>query len=126
MGTHVIRMPDIGEGIAEVEIVQWRGQPGPQGGGGPNFVDVMTDKAPVEIPSPVHGMVFALGGALGQTLPVGAELIRLEVEGAGNGAQTRPARAIPAAATTPAASAAPPVPERFVPHPASAPPAPPA
>jgi 2-oxoisovalerate dehydrogenase E2 component (dihydrolipoyl transacylase) len=84
MGIHVIKMPDIGEGIAEVEIVEWRVKPGDNVVEDQILADVMTDKATVEIPSPVHGTVTALGGTVGQTLPVGAELIRLEIEGAGN------------------------------------------
>jgi 2-oxoisovalerate dehydrogenase E2 component (dihydrolipoyl transacylase) len=86
MGIHVIKMPDLGEGIAEVEVVAWRVQPGDAVVEDQVLADVMTDKATVEIPSPVHGTVLALGGALGEALAVGAELIRLEVEGGGNGA----------------------------------------
>jgi 2-oxoisovalerate dehydrogenase E2 component (dihydrolipoyl transacylase) len=84
MGIHVIKMPDLGEGIAEVEVVAWRVQPGDTVVEDQVLADVMTDKATVEIPSPVHGTVLALGGALGEALAVGAELIRLEVEGTGN------------------------------------------
>jgi 2-oxoisovalerate dehydrogenase E2 component (dihydrolipoyl transacylase) len=84
MGIHVIKMPDLGEGIAEVEVVAWRVQPGDGVVEDQVLADVMTDKATVEIPSPVHGTVLSLGGALGEALAVGAELIRLEVEGAGN------------------------------------------
>ena len=84
MGIHVIKMPDLGEGIAEVEMVAWRVQPGDTILEDQVLADVMTDKATVEIPSPVHGTVTALGGKVGESLAVGAELIRLEVEGAGN------------------------------------------
>jgi 2-oxoisovalerate dehydrogenase E2 component (dihydrolipoyl transacylase) len=84
MGIHVIKMPDLGEGIAEVEVVEWHVKPGDTVKEDQVLADVMTDKATVEIPSPVHGTVVALGGAIGQSLAVGAELIRLEVEGAGN------------------------------------------
>lgn len=84
MGVHVIKMPDIGEGIAEVELVAWRVQPGEDVKEDQILADVMTDKATVEIPSPVHGKVMALGGQVGEVMAVGAELIRLEVEGAGN------------------------------------------
>ncbi|WP_036167345.1 dihydrolipoamide acetyltransferase family protein [Massilia sp. 9096] len=86
MGIHVIKMPDLGEGIAEVEVVAWRVKPGDAIKEDQVLADVMTDKATVEIPSPVHGTVLALGGDVGQSLAVGAELIRLEVEGAGNAA----------------------------------------
>ena len=84
MGIHVIKMPDLGEGIAEVEVVAWRVQPGDLVKEDQVLADVMTDKATVEIPSPVHGTVMALGGKVGESLAVGAELIRLEIEGAGN------------------------------------------
>lgn len=84
MGIHVIKMPDLGEGIAEVEVVAWHVKPGDTIKEDQVLADVMTDKATVEIPSPVHGVVTSLGGAVGQSLAVGAELIRLEVEGAGN------------------------------------------
>ncbi|WP_312307075.1 dihydrolipoamide acetyltransferase family protein, partial [Pulveribacter sp.] len=84
MGIYVIRMPDIGEGIAEVELVAWHVQPGDTVAEDQPIADVMTDKATVEIPAHVHGKVLALGGAVGQVLAVGAELVRLEVEGEGN------------------------------------------
>ncbi|MGF6180289.1 2-oxoisovalerate dehydrogenase E2 component (dihydrolipoyl transacylase) [Massilia sp. UYP32] len=84
MGIHVIKMPDLGEGIAEVEVVAWHVQPGDVVKEDQVLADVMTDKATVEIPSPVAGTITSLGGAIGQSLAVGAELIRLEVDGAGN------------------------------------------
>ncbi|WP_313705821.1 dihydrolipoamide acetyltransferase family protein [Massilia sp.] len=84
MGIHVIKMPDLGEGIAEVEVVAWHVKPGDTVKEDQVLADVMTDKATVEIPSPVNGVVMALGGKLGEAMAVGAELIRLEVEGAGN------------------------------------------
>ena len=84
MGTYSIRVPDIGEGIAEVELVAWRVQVGEEVKEDQSVADVMTDKATVEVPSPVTGTVTSLGGQVGQVLAVGSELIRLEVEGAGN------------------------------------------
>lgn len=80
---HVIKMPDLGEGITEVELVAWRVSPGERVAEDQILADVMTDKATVEIPSPVVGTVLALGGAVGQVLAVGAELIRIQVAGAG-------------------------------------------
>jgi 2-oxoisovalerate dehydrogenase E2 component (dihydrolipoyl transacylase) len=100
MGIHVIKMPDLGEGIAEVEVVAWRVQPGDAVTEDQVLADVMTDKATVEIPSPVHGTVTALGGKVGESLAVGAELIRLEVEGAGNAAAIAPAAPAKTAAPT--------------------------
>ena len=81
MGVHVIKMPDLGEGIAEVELVAWHVKAGDRVTEDQALADVMTDKATVEIPSPVVGKVLALGGEVGQVLAVGAELIRIEVAG---------------------------------------------
>ncbi|WP_027863990.1 dihydrolipoamide acetyltransferase family protein [Massilia alkalitolerans] len=104
MGIHVIKMPDLGEGIAEVEVVAWHVQPGDTVKEDQVLADVMTDKATVEIPSPVAGTITSLGGAVGQSLAVGAELIRLEVEGAGNftGEKAKQEPVKSAAATAPA------------------------
>ncbi|WP_312518909.1 dihydrolipoamide acetyltransferase family protein [Massilia sp.] len=129
MGIHVIKMPDLGEGIAEVEVVAWHVQPGDTVKEDQVLADVMTDKATVEIPSPVHGVITSLGGAIGQSLAVGAELIRLEVEGAGNysGDKAKQEPAKSAAAKAPAEEVAEPqleaVAEAATPAPA-APPAP--
>lgn len=98
MPVHVIKMPDIGEGIAEVELVAWRVQPGDTVAEDQILADVMTDKATVEIPSPVAGAVLALGGAEGEVLAVGAELIRIEVAEADSAKTSAPARS-PAPAT---------------------------
>ena len=84
MGTHVIRVPDIGEGIAETEVAEWLVAPGDLVAEDQPIAAVMTDKATVEIPSPVAGRVLALAAAAGDTIAVGAELVRLEVEGEGN------------------------------------------
>lgn len=84
MGIHTIKMPDIGEGIAEVELVAWHVKVGDRVAEDQILADVMTDKATVEIPSSVAGKVLALGGAVGQVMAVGSEVIRIEVEGAGN------------------------------------------
>jgi 2-oxoisovalerate dehydrogenase E2 component (dihydrolipoyl transacylase) len=78
MGVYAIKMPDIGEGIAEVELVEWRIQPGDTVKEDQIVADVMTDKATVEIPSPVSGTVMELGGKPGQLMAVGAELVRIE------------------------------------------------
>ena len=115
MGIHVIKMPDIGEGIAEVELVAWHVKIGDMVAEDQPLADVMTDKATVEIPAPVVGRVVALGGEVGQVMAVGGELIRLEVEGEGNlksGADAQPAKAAAApAAAQPAAAAPAPQPE---------------
>jgi 2-oxoisovalerate dehydrogenase E2 component (dihydrolipoyl transacylase) len=106
MGIHVIKMPDIGEGIAEVELVEWHVQPGDSVVEDQLLADVMTDKATVEIPSPVHGKVISLGGKVGEVMAVGTELIRLEVEGAGNVTAVAPAREGQAPKKAPPAAAA--------------------
>jgi len=125
MGIHVIKMPDLGEGIAEVEVVAWHVQPGDTVREDQVLADVMTDKATVEIPSPVAGTITSLGGAIGQSLAVGAELIRLEVAGAGNisadKARKEPVQS--SAATAPAEEVAEPQLEAVAAH-ASAAPAP--
>ncbi len=106
MGVHVIKMPDIGEGIAEVELVAWNVKVGDTVVEDMNLADVMTDKATVEIPSPVHGKVLALGGKVGDVMAVGSELIRIEVDGAGN-LKDGAAAPAPASAAAPATVAAP-------------------
>jgi 2-oxoisovalerate dehydrogenase E2 component (dihydrolipoyl transacylase) len=101
MGTHVIKMPDIGEGIAEVELSQWHVKVGDMVVEDQLLADVMTDKAMVDIPSPVHGKVIALGGQPGEVMAVGSVLISIEVEGAGNvkeSAQPAPVKDAPVAA----------------------------
>jgi 2-oxoisovalerate dehydrogenase E2 component (dihydrolipoyl transacylase) len=107
MGIHVIKMPDIGEGIAEVELVMWHVEVGDAVTEDMVLADVMTDKATIEIPSPVHGTVAMLGGAAGQVLAVGADLIHIEVEGAGNLKPQAGAAAAPAAAPPKAVPPAP-------------------
>ena len=84
MGTRIIKMPDVGEGVAEAEIVEWHVEVGQSVLEDQILAAVMTDKATVEIPSPVAGKVVALGGEVGSMLAVGAELVRLEVAGEGN------------------------------------------
>ncbi|WP_175975343.1 dihydrolipoamide acetyltransferase family protein [Burkholderia sp. BCC1047] len=114
MGIHVIKMPDIGEGIAEVELVAWHVEVGQTIEEDQPLADVMTDKAAVEIPSPVTGKVIELGGRIGEMMAVGSELIRLEVEGDGNLKATAPVRETKVA-TAPVAAAAPSKPVTDVP-----------
>jgi len=127
MGIYVIRVPDIGEGIAEVELVTWNVQPGDSVTEDQHLADVMTDKATVEVPSPVHGKVISLGGAVGQVMAVGAELVRLEVEGEGNlkeNSASEPAskaQAAPVSVAVPAPVATPVAPPASAPAPKAAP-----
>ena len=81
MAEHVIKLPDVGEGVAEAELVEWHVKPGDIVREDAVLAAVMTDKATVEIPSPVDGKVIWLGAEVGDTVSVGAPLVRLEVEG---------------------------------------------
>ncbi len=84
MGRYVFKLPDVGEGTAEAEIVAWHVKVGDTIHEDQNLVDVMTDKATVEMTSPVSGKVISLHGEPGEMAPVGAALVELEVEGEGN------------------------------------------
>src|SRR5690606_30639231 len=79
MGVYVIKMPDIGEGIAEVELVEWHVKEGDAVVEDQVLADVMTDKATVQVPSPVTGTVLSLGGSVGEVMAVGSDLIQLQV-----------------------------------------------
>ncbi len=91
MGIHKIQMPDVGEGITEAEIVEWNVSVGDVVKEDDVIAAVMTDKATVEIPSPVDGMVKEITGALGEMTAVGSVIIALEVEGEGNNIPDAPA-----------------------------------
>jgi 2-oxoisovalerate dehydrogenase E2 component (dihydrolipoyl transacylase) len=84
MGRYVFKLPDVGEGTAEAEIVAWHVAVGDHVHEDQNLVDVMTDKATVEMTSPVSGIVVSLNGSPGDMAAVGAPLVELDVEGAGN------------------------------------------
>ncbi|MDX3908566.1 MAG: dihydrolipoamide acetyltransferase family protein [Sphingobium sp.] len=86
MGRYLFRLPDVGEGVAEAEIVVWHVKPGDTVKEDQSLVDVMTDKATVDMTSPVDGTVTAIHGDIGSMLPVGSVLIELEVDGVGNAA----------------------------------------
>ena len=98
------KLPDIGEGIAEGEIVKWLVKEGDTVAEHQPVVEVMTDKATVEIPAPQAGRISELRAKAGEVVPVGTVLFVLEV---GAGAGKAPAPATPAAATAKAAPAAP-------------------
>jgi 2-oxoisovalerate dehydrogenase E2 component (dihydrolipoyl transacylase) len=84
VGKYVFKLPDVGEGTAEAEIVAWHVKVGDTINEDQNMVDVMTDKATVEMTAPVSGKVIALHGEPGTMAAVGSALVELEVEGAGN------------------------------------------
>jgi pyruvate dehydrogenase E2 component (dihydrolipoamide acetyltransferase) len=96
------RLPDIGEGVAEAEIVKWLVQVGDTVVEDQPLVEVLTDKATVEIPSPRAGVIARLGGAEGAVVPVGNILIEIEVAG-GAPAPAPASVAAPAAPTAPRA-----------------------
>jgi len=79
MAIQTIKMPDIGEGIAEVELVAWHIKVGDVVAEDQILADVMTDKATVEIPSHVAGTVVSLNAAVGEVVAVGTEIIHIEV-----------------------------------------------
>jgi 2-oxoisovalerate dehydrogenase E2 component (dihydrolipoyl transacylase) len=106
MSRYVFKLPDLGEGTVEAEIVGWRVKPGDVVAEDDVVVEVMTEKAAVEVPAPVSGRVLSTTGAPGDMVPVGAELIVLETDAAGASASAaaQPAAAKPAAAAANAAS----------------------
>ncbi len=81
MGRYHFRLPDIGEGIAEAEIAAWHVKVGDRVAEDQTLVDVMTDKATVDMTSPVDGIVTAIHGAVGDMAPVGSVLVELAVDG---------------------------------------------
>ena len=107
MGEFVIKMPDVGEGVAEAELVEWHVKPGDAVREDMVLAAVMTDKATVEIPSPVAGTVLWLAGEIGDVIAVKAPLVRIDIGGEGRAAmdaaleepaKSEPARGLEAAA----------------------------
>jgi len=101
MGRYHFRLPDVGEGVTEAEIVAWHVKPGDVIKEDQNLADVMTDKATVEMTSPVDGTVTAINGEIGAMVLVGSVLVELEVEGEGNVAAETAKAAEPAAQPAP-------------------------
>lgn len=81
MAKFTFNMPDIGEGIAEAEIVQWHKQVGDTVNEDEEFVDMMTDKATVPMESPVTGKILEIAGGEGDMVSIGSMLVVIEVEG---------------------------------------------
>ena len=81
MGRYEFKLPDIGEGIAEAEIVAWHIKLGDQVEEDQQLADMMTDKATVEMESPVAGKVVELAGEVGDQIPIGSVLVVIETEG---------------------------------------------
>ena len=119
MGKYEFKLPDIGEGVVEGEIVEWMVAVGDTVKEDDPILSVMTDKATVEIPAPCDGTVASMVGDAGDILPVGVVCIVFDVEGDGNASE----------ATEPAAEEAPTAKEKLAPveeKKAAAPAAPPA
>ena len=106
MSQYIFKMPDLGEGTVDAEIVAWHTKPGDLVAEDQLIVEVMTDKAAVEVPAPVSGTVVSVSGAPGEKVAVGSPLIVFELN---DGARAGPAPAAAAAKApvAPAATAAP-------------------
>jgi 2-oxoisovalerate dehydrogenase E2 component (dihydrolipoyl transacylase) len=87
MARYEFKLPDIGEGIAEAEIVAWHVKVGDTIAEDQQIADMMTDKATVEMESPVAGKVVELAGEVGDQVPIGSVLAVIETEGADRAAE---------------------------------------
>ena len=110
MSRYVFKLPDLGEGTVEAEIVSWRVKPGDEVSEDDVLAEVMTEKAAVEVPAPVSGKIVSIAGQPGDMIAVGAELVVLETasgaasaSAAGQPASAEPA--VPPSAAPPAAAA---------------------
>ena len=77
MGERIVKLPDVGEGVAEAELVEWGVAVGDMVREDAVLASVMTDKATVEIPSPADGKVVWLAGEIGEKLAVGSPLVKI-------------------------------------------------
>ena len=92
MGRFTFRLPDIGEGIAEAEVVAWHVKPGDTVAEDDRLADLMTDKATVEVESPVAGKVIEIAGEVGDVVAIGSPLVVIETEAESEGeAEAAPA-----------------------------------
>src|SRR5262245_4930202 len=105
MATYQFKLPDIGEGIAEAEIVAWHVKVGETVAEDQQLADMMTDKATVEMESPVAGKVLEVAGEVGDMIPIGSVLVVIETEG----------EAVAAAIAAPAPAVEPEAPEEPIP-----------
>ncbi|MFM7403766.1 MAG: dihydrolipoamide acetyltransferase family protein [Erythrobacter sp.] len=87
MAKFIFKMPDVGEGVAEAEVVEWHVKVGDRVEEDQHLVDVMTDKATIDIESPVSGTVTTLAGEVGDTISIGAMLLVIETEGDGGASE---------------------------------------
>ena len=95
MGNFVFRLPDIGEGVVEGEVVQWHVSVGDSVSEDDPIVDVMTDKATVTIPSPVSGVVSSLSGGVGDMVAVGSTLLEVDSEDVSGDEEGSPVESVP-------------------------------
>ena len=129
MSNPVFKLPDIGEGVGEGEVVQWHVAAGDTVSEDDPIVDVMTDKATVTIPSPVSGVVTSLSGDVGEMVPVGSTLVEFDSDAAAAPANEPEPAAEPEPEAKPAPAAKPepspaPTPAPTTPEPAAVPAAP--
>jgi 2-oxoisovalerate dehydrogenase E2 component (dihydrolipoyl transacylase) len=111
MTRHVMRLPDLGEGTVSAEVISWKVAPGDLVREDAPLVEMSTEKAVVEVPSPVSGRVVSISGAPGDVVAVGAELVVFEVgEAPPVPSAVTPAAVAMAATPAPPAAAAPPAP----------------
>src|SRR5687768_8377230 len=89
MGLYQFKLPDIGEGIAEAEIVAWHVKVGDKVEEDQQPADMMTDKATVEMESPVAGKVIKLAGEVGDQIAIGSVLVEIETEGGAAAAEEK-------------------------------------
>jgi 2-oxoisovalerate dehydrogenase E2 component (dihydrolipoyl transacylase) len=110
MSQFTFKMPDLGEGTVEAEIVAWHTKPGDLVAEDQLIVEVMTDKAAVEVPAPVSGRVMSVTGAPGDKVAVGSPLIVFELSDGAAVAAAAAAPVVPAAAPAPAKAVSAPAP----------------
>src|SRR5919109_4173261 len=94
MSVYQFKLPDIGEGIAEAEIVAWHVKVGDRIEEDQQIADMMTDKATVEMESPVAGKVIQLAGEVGDQIPIGSVLAVIETEGTASAEEPTPAESV--------------------------------
>jgi 2-oxoisovalerate dehydrogenase E2 component (dihydrolipoyl transacylase) len=109
MTRYVFKMPDLGEGTVEAEVVAWHVKVGDLVTEDQIMAEVMTDKAAVEVPAPVSGKVVSINGAPGEMVRVGSDLIVFETDSDAAGASSEPASAPASAEPTPPNAAAAPI-----------------
>jgi len=124
MGNFVFKLPDIGEGVVEGEVVQWHVSVGDSVSEDDPIVDVMTDKATVTIPSPVSGVISSLSGDVGDMIAVGSSLMEIDSDGEGSAPAAEETEELAAVSDPEPPQAPEPAPAPEAPKPAPAPEAP--